>query len=107
MKICQLNCNSLSTKLSEIKLYIYKNKPEIVCLCETMIKKREPKFIGYDVFWKHRLGDKGGLAVLYRKDLTIKEINFVPFPNGHLELQIIEIASPMGNIGLANIYNPH
>ena len=107
LKVYQLNCNSLSNKLGEIKLYIYKNKPEIVCLCETMIKTREPQFVGYDTFWKHRVGDKGGLAILCRKDLTVREIIFNSSPNGNLELQIIEVASPMGNIRIANIYNPH
>ena len=37
----------------------------------------------------------------------MKDIIFNPFPNGSLELQIIEVASPIGNIRIANIYNPH
>jgi len=37
--VIQLNCNGLSNKLAEIKMYIYRKKPEIFCLCETFIKK--------------------------------------------------------------------
>jgi len=39
LQVIQFNCNSLLNKLPEIKLYIYTKKPEIVCLCETFIKK--------------------------------------------------------------------
>ena len=105
--IYQLNCNSLSNKLAEIKYYLYRNKPDILCLCETMIKKYEPKFIGYNVLWKHRNGDKGGLAILIRQDISFREINFNPFPERSLELQIIEFADQLGTIRLGNMYNPH
>ena len=69
-QIFQINCNSLSNKLSEFKIYLYSSKPDIVCLCETMIKKHEPKFIGYSCFWKHRNAERGGLAVLIRHDIV-------------------------------------
>lgn len=82
LHIYQLNCNSLANKLAEIKLYIYRKKPDIVCLCETMVKKHEPKFIGYNVLWKHREGDKGGLAVLIRHDISFRNISLTLFLKG-------------------------
>ena len=97
----------MTNKLAEIKYYIYRNKPDLVCLCETMVKKHEPKFIGYNVLWKHRDGDKGGLAILVRHDISFKEVDFNEFQGGGLELQIIEFAGQGGTIRLANIYNPN
>ena len=107
LSIFQLNCNSLNNKLSEIKIYLYTKKPDIMGLCETMVKKKEPKFVGYTPIWKHRLGEKGGLALLIRNDINFKVIDFEPFHEGGLELQIIELASNLGKIRLANVYNPH
>lgn len=107
LEIFQLNCNSISNKLSEIKMYLYTRKPDIMCLCETMVKNNEPKFIGYNSIWKHRNGDKGGLAILVRHDINFIPVQFNTHPNNGLEIQIIEIGSPSGNIKIANIYNPH
>lgn len=105
--VFQLNCNSLLNKLSEIKLYLYCNKPDIVCLCETMIKTNEPKFVGYIPLWKHRNGIAGGLAILVREDVYYREVEFEIFRGGSLELQVMEISSKMGIIRIANIYNPN
>lgn len=88
-------------------MYLYTKKPDILCLCETMIKNHEPKFIGYNCIWKHRVGDKGGLAILIRHDISFTPVQFDVHPNNGLEIQIIEIGSVSGNIRIANIYNPH
>ena len=37
LETIQLNCKSLNTKLGEVKLLIYANKPDIVALSETWI----------------------------------------------------------------------
>lgn len=107
LKVIQFNCNSLSNKLSEFKLYLYSSKPDIVCLCETMIKRSEPKFIGYSSCWKHREGEKGGLGILIRHDLYFREVQFDGPNGGNLEIQMIEIGSDLGTIRIANVYNPH
>ena len=82
--ICQLNCNSLTNKLAEIKIYVYSTKPDVFCLSETMVKKSEPKFLGYTCIWKHRDGERGGLCIMVRHDIKFKEIAFAPFPDGKL-----------------------
>lgn len=50
-EVYQFNCNSMSRKVSELKLYLYTRKPEILCLCETWLKRNEPKFVGYTAVW--------------------------------------------------------
>jgi len=106
-KLFQLNCNSLRNKLPDVKCYIYSNKPEIVCFSETMYKNYEPKFGGYSCVWKHRDGPAGGLCILIRHDVSYKDVQFDLYPDGGLEIQIIEVGASNGNIKIANIYNPH
>jgi len=105
--IIQLNCNGLSNKLAEIKMYIYRKKPEIFCLCETFIKKNEPKFIGYQSFWQHRDGHRGGIGTFVRRDVTAKSKTLKPYKDPQLELQCTEIFSKPHWIDILNIYNPN
>ena len=53
LQIFQFNCNGINKKLSEIKLYIYTKKPDIICLNETWLSNlnRKPNFIGYASEW--------------------------------------------------------
>ena len=46
-RIILLNCNSLCSKLSEIKNLVDGEKAELVCLTETWRTKHEPKFKNY------------------------------------------------------------
>lgn len=106
--IVQLNCNSITNKASELKIYVYSLKPDIVCLCETHLKRNEPRFHGYHGEWMHRVGgEKGGLGLLIREDIRYKMKNLNQFPAGHLEYQAIEVNCNMGIINIMNIYNPH
>ena len=54
LRIIVLNCNSLSCKLSEVKLLVDDEKAELVCLTETWLRRYEPKFNNYKCLWKHR-----------------------------------------------------
>jgi exonuclease III len=45
LNIVQFNCNGISNKISEIRMYIYTTKPDIVCLCETWIKEMNPNLL--------------------------------------------------------------
>lgn len=108
LEIYQLNCNGIRGKISEIKLYLYSKKPDLLCLCETWLNKNEPHFIGYDAIWHHRTdNDRGGLAILVREDICYKIKNLNSYPNGQMEFQAIEIASGLGKICVMNIYNPN
>lgn len=103
----QLNCNGLINKLAEIKVFIYTQKPDIICLSETYIKKHEPKFIGYHTYWKHREGHKGGLAMIVRRDIIANPEELTPYPQGNLELQHMKIFIGSRSIGVINAYNPN
>lgn len=85
LEVIQFNCNGLSNKLSEVKVYLYSNKPDILCLCETWLKRNQPKFIGYRVYFMNRDGaPKGGLAILVREDIEYRIKQITQFPNGGL-----------------------
>ena len=52
--IIAFNCKSINTKLGEFKLYLYRKKPHIVCLCEIwLVLSREPTFFNCRCMWKH------------------------------------------------------
>lgn len=106
--IYQFNCNGISSKLGEIKLHVYLKKPDVLCLCETWMKEHSiPKVIGYKGVWKTRVeNNRGGLGMLIREDVIHRQINLVPFINGNLEFQTIQIQTKHGSVDVMNIYNP-
>ena len=59
----QLNCQSLNTKLSSIKILVYKEKPDFIAFSETWLggAKNTPKFVDYNPLWRHRDGGMGGV----------------------------------------------
>ena len=90
LRIIVLNCNSLSSKPSEVKLLVDEEKAELVCLTETWLRRYEPKFNNNKCLWKHRsyrVG--GGLGILVKSNLQYDEINLSPFKNAVLEVQAI------------------
>ena len=107
--LIQLNCNGIQNKLIEIKLYIYTNKPDIVCLCETFVKRCEPRFVGYKGFWCNREGNRGGLAILIRRDIPAREKNLTPWSTEvqSLEYQCLQVYMKQQWITIMNVYNPH
>lgn len=106
LKIVQFNCNGLSSKLSEVKLYVFTTNPDVVCLCETWIRRRPPRFPGYQVFWNHRVdGPGGGLGILVRDDISCTILDLSPYV-GSLEVQAVNLMSRLGLISIFNLYNP-
>ena len=72
LNIVTWNCRSIMSNLSLFKVFLYSNKPPIVCLCETWLKpSNEPSFINYSGIWTHRAGPQpgGGIAFLIRNDI--------------------------------------
>jgi len=108
LEVYQFNCNGLSKKLTEIKMFLYTRKPDVFCLCETWVKIREPKFIGYRAVWKNRVGaPKGGLVILIREDISFNVKTLTDFDGGNLECQCIQISTPSGYVDIFNAYNPN
>ena len=52
----QLNCQSLNSKLTDIKLMVTEQKPDFAALTETWLTKHPPKFTGYTAINKNRIG---------------------------------------------------
>ena len=109
LKIVHWNCRSLLTKLSLFKLFLYSEKPHLVCLCETWLSPAlEPKFINYYPLYAHRpaghLG--GGLAFLIRSDVTHSSLPLPPFPGGHLECAALTVhLTNSPSLSVLNLYN--
>ena len=86
---------------------MYTKKPDVVCLCETWLKRREPRFIGYKALWDNRPNaPKGGLDFLIREDIGYnkKTINF--YAGGVMEIAAITVCRSRNNIDILNCYNP-
>ena len=109
LSIISWNCRSILSNLSVFKIFLYSNKPHIVCLCETWLKpSKEPTFINYTCIWKHRTGlqQGGGLAFLIRNDIHYGHKTLNVLNNSKLEVQAIKIiANSELTIDLLNLYN--
>ena len=108
LSIVQLNCRSLNNKLGEIKLLLYTLKPDILALSETWVTNCEPRFYNYTCEWRHRGGRGGGLGFVMRRGVQYRKINLLPFDNGVLECQAIEvILEDRSKLSVLNLYNPN
>lgn len=109
LNILAWNCHSLYPKLSEFKIRLYATRPHVAVLCETWMKAtREPTFINYTTVFKHRpdrIG--GGLAFLIRNDLSFDDINLIPYADGNLEVQAIQLFGSKHNLDILSVYNPN
>ena len=112
-QILQFNCNGLLSvnRIVELKLYMYAEKPDIVCLCETFVKSknRESKFLGYhEPYSLYRLhAGRGGLSLIVKESINFKKLTLLPYVDGNLECQAISVDTEMGKIDILNVYNPH
>jgi len=106
-KMLTWNCRSLQSNLSCFKIKLYTVKPHIAFLTETWLKHREPKFINYRAYFKHR-DDRphGGLAILVRNDVTIVPKDVQAYPGGKLEFQSLSMINNKLKYDLLNLYNP-
>ena len=105
--ICQFNCNRMSARLSELRLYVYSRKPDVMCLCETWSPTPEPRFVGYQAVWKHRVGRQGGgLCVLIRNDIPFTLNSFTSVQGAQLEFLSVRLFTSLGALDLVTLYNP-
>ena len=70
IEIFSWNCRSLYNKLSELKIQIHREEPDIVCLQEIWLKKDYlPSFINYKSIHNSGVNSRGGgTALLVRSD---------------------------------------
>ena len=108
LSIVQLNCRSVNNNLGEIKLLLYTLKPDILALSETWITNCEPRLYNHTCEWKHRGGRGGGLGFVVKRGLQYSKINLLPFDNGALECQAIEVVlESRSKLSILSIYNPN
>ena len=69
LKLYLLNCNSINTKLGEIKDFLATHKPDIFCFTETWLNKYIPRFNNYVSHWKHRDSADGGLGIVIEQSI--------------------------------------
>ena len=103
------NIDGLVSKLNELKDYIRVEKPQIVCLTETKlnskIKNETLNLPDYNIWRKDRQNKSGGgVMMLTRKDLLIKEMQFNTFEN--VELLSVEVGTKEGAVTVAALYMP-
>lgn len=104
-----VNCNSIYKKIPEIKKILHTEQPDLVCLCETWLRKKyEPRFKDYICWYNHRLDrGGGGLAILVRKEIQHIEHKLTPYQNGVLEVQAVKLINDnLGDVTIMNLYNP-
>ena len=108
LEILAWNCRSLLSKLSYFKVRLYCLKPHVVCLSETWLRaNREPNFINYRSFFKHRQDQAGGsICILVRSDVSVITHDLRMFIGGKLEIQSIAVVAGKKYITLVNLYNP-
>lgn len=109
IKIMELNCKGLVSKLQEIKKLIYFITPDVICFNETWLRaNREPRINGYISEWHHRDANGGGLGIIIVNQLQYIKINLVPYPNGMLEAMAIKIylRNSANWLYILNLYNP-
>ena len=109
LRIVSWNCHSIYSKLGPFKIFLYSERPHIVCLCETWLKSsRLPSFINYSSFFKCRPDRAGGgLAILVRNDVNISPKQLIEYANSKLEVQAVTVHCERSTMDIMNIYNPN
>ena len=110
LSIIELNCRSLNSKLGEIKLLTYSQKPDIVAFSETWLSwgtKYIPKFVNYTGVFKNRVTFAGGLGFLIKHGVQYQDVPITPYQSGYLEVQAVRVVSANSQqICILNVYNP-
>ena len=103
----EFNCKGIASKLQELNHYLNETKPDIVCLNETWLTDREPKFKNYNAIWENRAGVGGGVGILVKNDLTVKSLKLNKLHNGLLELIAVSVYRTDHSIlNVVSVYNP-
>jgi len=105
LTLLQWNCNSVRPRMIELKNFIFKNNPAIVCLQETKLKeKHKLRIPGYKSFRKDRPGDigAGGVAILVANEIPCQEFEV---KTKTIENIAVKINLKGGDIDIINIYD--
>lgn len=65
------------------------------------------RFASYSQLRKDRVGRRGGgLLTLVRQDVQALQVTLLPFPNGILEFQCVDVFLPSGKLCILHVYAP-
>lgn len=103
IEIFQWNCNGLYSRLSELKNYIYKNNPHIICLQETRLtSKKNFKLPNYSIVRRDRPPPTqgGGTLIAIRNNIPFIQIQ-IP---DNLEHTAISLLTNQPNSSTNNVF---
>ena len=80
LRVMYTNIDGIVSSLLELKDYIRKSKPDVVCLTETKLKEEIQLGTiveGYNIWRKDRKGKTGGgVLILVKDDILVEEVEF-------------------------------
>ena len=106
LKIAHHNIRGINNKISELKIYLQQNKPDILTINES--GKINPKTIikGYNISQPTNNKNKG-VAIIYKNNINISELPPIETINKTTNLQhSILIITPKKNIQISTLYCP-
>jgi len=113
IRICHVNCQSLTYHLDEFRLFFGRNHFDVICISESwLLPSISDNFIalpGYNIIRCDRTGDKRGGGVALYVSLTLKVKVLATSEGvyqGKPEFLIVEIASNSDKLLLATVYRP-
>lgn len=73
LKILQFNCQSITPNKNKIEFFLNKNNYDIVILSEIFRCEKSFKIINFNLIFKTRNDNYGGVAILLKKKYKVQE----------------------------------
>ena len=106
IKLLHLNINGIYSSRAELEHLLTEHDPHITCLNETHLHiSNKLNINNYNIYRKDRIGIKGGVAILHRKDIPVTEID-IPTEHRNIEALIIKIQIHNWPLYICTLYNP-
>ena len=85
LHIAHLNCKGIYSRLAELKTYISTTLADILCFTETWLSNKEPNFLKYDTYWKHRDRHGGSVGICVSSHLSSRTLNLRAYNGSVIE----------------------
>jgi exodeoxyribonuclease-3 len=107
MKIATWNVNGIRARASQVREWLGRDSPDVVCLQELKATAAqipaETRFADYHEYW-HGLKGYSGVALLIRRGLVVHDPIF-SHPSFDLESRIVQ--AQLGDLVIASVYVPN
>ena len=106
-RIVSWNCNGIGNSAAEFGHFLSRNNVVVACVQESKLgdKSRMPKFPGYAVVRRDRVGGGGGLLTLVHHSLPYFEVAS-PVNDGVTEAIIVNVTIAGSQLNIVNLYIP-